>query len=207
MSSIFFRFKGKERASRGLAIGLYGGTFDPPHQGHVHVAETALAVAGLDQIWWLVSPQNPLKAREAAPVEDRMIAARRLARNPRMVVSDLEDRIAARYTIQTIEHLQARASGVRFVLVIGGDSFDNLQRWRRWADIVRKVPILIVARPGYGLKGRLGPAARRFAGARVPEHAAKTLKAKKGRAWTYVTARWRADSSTQLREQARKNKR
>ena len=206
MSSIFFRFHGKERAARGLTIGLYGGTFDPPHQGHVHVAETAIAAAGLDQIWWLVSPQNPLKARSAPPVEDRMIAARRLARNPRMVVSDLEARIAARYTIQTIEHLQARAPGVRFILVIGGDSFDNLHRWRRWADIVRKVPILIVARPGFGLKGRLGPAARRFAGARVFEGSANTLKWRRGRAWTYVTARWRADSSTRLREQARKNK-
>jgi nicotinate-nucleotide adenylyltransferase len=206
MSSIFFRFRGKERAARGLAIGLYGGTFDPPHAGHVHVAETALAAAGLDQIWWLVSPQNPLKARAAPPVEDRMNAARRLARNPRMVVSDLEDRIAARYTIQTIEHLRARAPGVRFILVIGGDSFDNLQRWRRWTDIVRTVPILIVARPGYGLKGRLGPAARRFAGARIPEYAAKTLKTKSGRAWTYVTARWRAVSSTQMREQRKKNK-
>ncbi len=206
MSSIFFRFRGKERAARGLAIGLYGGTFDPPHAGHVHVAETALAVAGLDQIWWLVSPQNPLKARSAPPVEDRMNAARRLARNPRMVVSDLEGRIAARYTIQTIEHLQARSKGVRFVLVIGGDSFDNLHRWRRWADIVRKVPILVVARPGYGLRGRLGPVARRFAGARVPEGAANILKRRKGRAWTYVTARWRPDSSTQLREQSRKNK-
>ena len=206
MSSIFFRFHGKERAARGLTIGLSGGTFDPPHQGQVHVAETAIAAAGLDQIWWLVSPQNPLKARSAPPVEDRMIAARRLARNPRMVVSDLEARIAARYTIQTIEHLQARAPGVRFILVIGGDSFDNLHRWRRWADIVRKVPILIVARPGFGLKGRLGPAARRFAGARVFEGSANTLKWRRGRAWTYVTARWRADSSTRLREQARKNK-
>jgi len=191
---------------RGLTIGLYGGTFDPPHQGHVHVAETAIAAAGLDQIWWLVSPQNPLKARSAPPVEDRMIAARRLAHNPRMVVSDLEARIAARYTIQTIEHLQARARGVRFILVIGGDSFDNLHRWRRWADIVRKVPILIVARPGFGLKGRLGPTARRFAGARVFEGSANTLKWRRGQAWTYVTARWRADSSTRLREQARKNK-
>ncbi|MET0546699.1 MAG: nicotinate-nucleotide adenylyltransferase [Caulobacterales bacterium] len=157
MSKIHFRFRGKERAARGLTIGLYGGTFDPPHEGHAHVAHSALVAAGLDQIWWLVSPQNPLKRREAAPVEDRMQAARRLARGSKMVVSDLEARIAARFTIQTIEHLKARAPGVRFVLVIGGDSLDSLHRWRRWPDIARKVPILIVSRPGFGLKGRLGP--------------------------------------------------
>ena len=186
-----------------MRVGLFGGSFDPAHPGHAHVAETARRRLGLHRVLWLVSPQNPLKPQAAAPLLDRMTSARRHARGPAMVVCDLETRIGARYTVDTLRWLRARHPGVRFVWIMGGDNLRQLPRWRGWADILRTVPVAVVARPGGTaaqlLAGRLSLAARRFAHARLPAGAASRLAHTAPPAWAYLEAPLHPASSSALR--------
>ena len=171
----------------GMRVGLFGGSFNPAHEGHAHVAQTALARLGLHRVVWLVSPQNPLKpAGDTAPLAERMAGAARLARGPRMIVSDAEAKLGSRYSLDTIRLLKARRRGVHFVWVMGADSLAGFHRWKGWTQIFREVPVVVVARPGATLKALTSPAARRF-----------------GRALTYLTAPLDFTSSTALRGSAR----
>lgn len=187
-----------------MRVGLYGGSFDPPHEGHAHVAETAIKRLRLDRMIWLVSPHNPLKPD--APDADltmRMAEARKLARGPAMIVSDLEARIGVRYTIDTLSFLRARFPGVRFVLVMGADNLAVLHRWRRWRALFRTAPVAVVARPGFAMAALSSPAARLFARARKPASAAATLAGAHPPAWVYLPAPLNPLSSTALRRQIR----
>jgi len=185
---------------RGMRVGLFGGSFNPAHEGHAHVAETALKRLGLDKVIWLVSPQNPLKsAVESASLAARMASARSLARGPRMIVSDVESRAGSRYTIDILRMLKQRWPGVRFVWVMGGDNLNSLHGWRGWADILREMPVAVVARPGAELKSRSSPAARRFAFARRSSREAPRLGRQTAPAWLYLRAPFNFASSTALR--------
>lgn len=184
----------------GQTVGLFGGSFNPAHDGHRHVAETALKRLGLDRVIWLVSPQNPLKpTHETAELHRRLDGARRLAKGPSMVVSDAERRIGSQYTLDTLRVLKARYPAVRFVWIMGADNLAGFHRWRGWAQILRLVPVAVVARPGSSLKGLSGPMARRFAAARVPAGAASRLAWRRPPAWTYLPAPLHFASSTALR--------
>ena len=183
----------------GMKVGLYGGSFDPPHAGHRHVAETALKRFGLDRLVWLVSPQNPLKRESPAAAERRLQAVRDLARGPSMMVSDLERRLGTRFTIDSVRALKARYPGVDFIWVMGADSLQTLHRWKAWPDLVRELPIAVIARPGASLRARLSLAARRFAHARRPPSEARRLALAQPPAWTYLDAPWSFASSTALR--------
>jgi nicotinate-nucleotide adenylyltransferase len=185
-----------------MRVGLLGGSFDPAHAAHAHVAETALTRLGLDRVIWLVSPQNPLKTGRAAPLAERMAGVRKLARGPRMVVSDFESRIGARYTLDTVRALQARFPGVHFVWLMGADNLAGFHRWRGWREIFHRLPIAVIARPGLALKGRLSLAAQRFRHARKPQSAARTLALSPPPAWLYLTAPLSSLSSTALRAAA-----
>lgn len=185
---------------RGMRVGLFGGSFNPAHEGHAHVAETALARLRLDRVIWLVSPQNPLKApSESASLAARMASARRHARNPRMIVSDVERRVGSRYTVDILRILKGRFPGVRFVWIMGGDNLNSLHGWRGWADILREMPVAVIARPGAELKSRSSPAARRFAFARLSSRAAPGLAGRAPPAWLYIRAPFNFVSSTALR--------
>jgi nicotinate-nucleotide adenylyltransferase len=185
---------------RGMRVGLFGGSFNPAHPGHAHVAETALKRLRLDKVIWLVSPQNPLKAAsESASLPARMASARALAREPRMVVSDIESRAGSRYTIDILRLLKQRFPGVRFVWIMGGDNLNSLHAWRGWADIMREMPVAVIARPGAELKSRSSPAARRFAFARLSSRAAPRLADHAAPAWLYLRAPFNFASSTALR--------
>ena len=129
--------------AQGLRIGLLGGSFNPAHDGHLYVGDVALRRLGLDYVWWLVAPQNPLKpVADMAPLEKRLAAARALAgRDPRLIVTDLERMLGTRYTIDTLKALARRFRGVRFVWLMGSDNLDQFHRWRRWEEIVRLVPV------------------------------------------------------------------
>jgi nicotinate-nucleotide adenylyltransferase len=187
----------------GMRVGLFGGSFNPPHAGHAHVAETAVRRLGLHRLIWLVSPQNPLKSdREMATLPARMAATRRVARGPAMIVSDAETRIGARYTVDTLRILKARFPGVRFVWVMGGDNLAQLHRWRGWVEIMSEVPVAVVSRPGPRLNGRIAPAARRFAHARRPSAGARGLPGSAPPAWVYLRGPLNFLSSTHLRMQA-----
>jgi len=186
--------------SPGMRVGLFGGSFNPAHEGHAHVARTALTRLGLDRVIWLVSPQNPLKpTHETAALTRRMWGALRFAEGPSMIVSDAETKISSFYTIDTLRVLKARHPGVRFVWVMGADSLASFHRWRGWTQIMREVPVAIVSRPRVNLRSRFAPAAVRFAGARIPSAAARTLADRKPPAWVFLTEPLNFTSSTALR--------
>ncbi|ODN72540.1 nicotinate-nucleotide adenylyltransferase [Methylobrevis pamukkalensis] len=188
----------------GLRVGLFGGSFDPPHAGHLHVAATALRRLGLDRVWWLVTPGNPLKATGGLPApETRMAAARRLARDPRMIVTDVETRLGTRYTIDLVRRLTRLRPGVRFVLVIGADNWATIHRWGHWQEICQTLPIAVVDRPGASLRALAAPAARRYAARRIASDAAAGLADAKAPAWVFLTGPRSSLSSTALRGGAR----
>jgi len=188
----------------GMAVGLFGGSFNPAHDGHAHVAETALRRLGLDRVVWLVSPQNPLKdPRDSAPLAERMASAARTARlaaaGPAMIVSDFETRAGTRWTVDTLRALTARHPGVNFVWLMGSDNLAGFHRWRGWTDIMRMMPMAVVARPGSLLESRAAPAARRFAGYRVSSREARLLPGLPAPAWTYLRAPLNSRSSSAIR--------
>jgi nicotinate-nucleotide adenylyltransferase len=191
--------------SPGLRVGLYGGSFNPAHEGHAHVAETAKRRLGLDRVIWLVSPQNPLKARhETADLAERMAGARALAKGPGMIVSDIETRLGSAYTIDTVRALKARFPGVKFVWIMGADSLASFHRWRGWTQIMRETPVAIVSRPWISLKSRFAPAAQRFARYRLPSTAAMRLADTQPPAWIFLFGRFNFQSSTALRERLKR---
>ena len=184
----------------GMKVGLYGGSFNPAHDGHAHVAETARRRLGLDRVIWLVLPQNPLKsAHETADLESRMAGARAKARGPHMIVSDAETRLGVQYTLDIIRILKARFPGVHFVWIMGADSLLGFHRWRGWTQIMQACPVAVVSRPWAALRSRFSPAARRFARARKPENAALSLAMADPPAWIYLTGPYHFVSSTALR--------
>ncbi len=184
----------------GMRVGLFGGSFNPAHEGHAQAAATALRRLRLDRVIWLVSPQNPLKAPDqTASLARRMAQARRYALAPRMIVSDAEARLGSPYTAHTLAALKARYPRVRFVLVIGADNLAGLHRWRDWTGIMRAAPVAVVSRPGAALKALSSPAAHRFAAARRPAGQAPMLANARPPAWLYLTAPLNPASSTALR--------
>ncbi len=186
--------------TRGMRVGLYGGSFNPVHQGHAHVAETARKRLGLDRVIWLVSPQNPLKSsHETASLGERMAGVRRLARGRAMIVSDAETAIGSTYTIDTLRVLRARFPGVKFVWIMGADSLASFHRWRGWTDIMGGAPVAVVSRPWISLKSRFSPAARRFAHARRPAAQASILAEVRPPRWVFLTGPLNFLSSTALR--------
>lgn len=187
--------------TRGMRVGLYGGSFNPVHQGHAHVAETARKRLKLDRVIWLVSPQNPLKSsRETASLAERMAGVRKVARGRAMIVSDAETAIGSTYTIDTLRVLQARFPGVKFVWIMGADSLASFHRWRGWTQIMGGAPVAVVSRPWISLKSRFSPAARRFAHARRPASQASTLATARPPRWVFLTGPLNFLSSTALRE-------
>ena len=189
----------------GMRVGLYGGSFNPAHDGHAHVAETARKRLGLDRVIWLVSPQNPLKSsRDTAPLAERMAGVRRQARDRGMVVSDVESRMGSQYTIDTVRALKARFPGVKFVWIMGADSLATFHRWRGWTQIMRELPVAVISRPWASLKSRFSPTARRFAFARRPAAQAALLPDEAAPAWVYLHGPLNFASSTALREGRRK---
>lgn len=186
-----------------MRVGLYGGSFNPVHDGHIHVADTAMKRLNLDRVIWLVSPQNPLKKQGAAPLPQRIAAVAAMASGPGMIVSDIETRMGSQYTIDTVRLLKARYPGVKFVWIMGADSLKDFHRWRGWTQLMHEVPVAIVSRPWAALKARLSPAARRFAHFRRPAREAPILADAKTPAWVYLRGPFNFTSSTLLRERMR----
>ncbi len=184
-----------------MVVGLLGGSFDPAHGGHVHITREAIRRIGLDRVWWLVSPGNPLKARQPAPMADRVARARGvLEGDPRVVVSDLEERLGTRATVDTLGRLRAIYPGVRFVWLMGADNLVQFHRWRQWRRIMALVPVAVLARPGAGLAARLSVTARTFRGARLMR--AEELAGSAAPAWCFVNLPLHRASSSAIRAAA-----
>ena len=184
----------------GMRIGLFGGTFDPPHGAHLGAALLALRRLKLDRIWWLVTPGNPLKNTSGlAPLEKRLSAVRALAHHPRIDVTGLESVIKTRYTYDTIVWLKARCPGVRFVWVMGADNLRSFHRWQRWREIAKLVPFVVIDRLGPSLYAGASAAGQALLRARIPEHDAAGLPGRKPPAWAFVHGLKSPLSSTALR--------
>jgi nicotinate-nucleotide adenylyltransferase len=184
----------------GMRIGLFGGTFDPPHLAHLGASLLVLKRLKLDRVWWLVTPGNPLKnTRGLAPLAKRIAAARALTNNPRIDVTGLEAVINTRYTYDTILWLIARCPRVRFVWIMGADNLRSFHRWQKWRGISRLVPIVVVDRLGPSLYAAASPAGQALSRARIPEHNAATLPYRHAPAWTFLHGLKSPLSSTALR--------
>ncbi|WP_295048809.1 nicotinate-nucleotide adenylyltransferase, partial [uncultured Paracoccus sp.] len=186
-------------AAPGMRIGLLGGSFDPAHDGHVAITQAAMRQFRLDRVWWLVSPGNPLKARGPAPMADRIARARDLLVDPRIVVTDIEQRLGTRMTADTIAALKRAYPSVRFVWLMGSDNLVQFHRWDRWQGIARAVPIGVLARPGTRTLARHSVAAQIMQGARLPQSRAALLASCAPPAWVLVNLPMSRQSSTALR--------
>ena len=183
---------------------MLGGSFNPAHGGHLHISELALKFLDLDQIWWLVSPQNPMKPVDGmAPFPVRLEGARRIAETyPRILVTDLESRLASsRYTADSLKALRRRFPRLRFVWLMGGDNLVQIPKWQRWPEIFRTVPIAVFDRPSYSLKALSGPAAKRFARYRVPASDERRLAEMEPPAWVFFHTRLDDRSATRIRSE------
>ncbi len=186
-----------------MRIGLYGGSFNPAHLGHRHVTTTALRRLGLDRVWWLVSPGNPLKRHDGlAPLAVRCVEAETIAHHPRIAVTGFEARIGARFTVQTLRYLVRRRRGVRFVWIMGADSLGSFHRWKDFLQIARLMPIAVIDRPGSTMTPLSARAAHVLARTRLPEREAATLAAHPAPAWVFLHGPRSALSSTAIRERA-----
>lgn len=187
----------------GQRVGLFGGSFNPPHEGHLHVSEQALQRLKLDQIWWLVTPGNPLKDTSGlAPLDHRIAACEALITSPRMKVTACEASLPTRYTADTLHHICARNKGVSFVWIMGADNLGQFHRWERWREIARLMPIAVVDRPGSTLALHSAPAAQTLRRCRIDENDAGVLATKKPAAWVFLHGPRNALSSTYLRGKA-----
>ena len=187
----------------GMRVGLFGGSFDPPHRGHLEVSTVALRTLGLDEVWWLVSPQNPLKPH--APSSDlarRMAAARALVRHPRIRVTGIEAALGTPTTAETMDRLLPRLEGVRPVWMMGADNLAGFHRWRRWRSIAARVPIAVFNRPGSMLPALASPAARTMERWRLRPREAAALAETPPPAWVFLPSPHIAVSSSALRRAA-----
>jgi len=184
----------------GQRVGIMGGTFNPPHEGHAIVAEAAVKRLGLDQLWFVVTPGNPLKSNGGLPpLAERMQAAKKFARGPRMKVTGFEADLGTPYTAATLAYLKRRYPGVHFVWVMGADNLRQFSRWQRWADIAALAPIAAIDRPGSSLASLNAKAAQRFSRNRLKEEDAAQLALRRPPAFVFLHDRRIDLSSTELR--------
>ena len=185
---------------RGQRIGLFGGSFNPPHAGHRAVSLLALHRLDLDWIWWLVSPGNPLKdTRELPSIADRIAAACQVAAHPRIAVSGIEARIGSPYTYDLVATLARRAPTVHFVWIMGADSFSGFHRWKNWRGIAGTLPLAIVDRPGFTWNAAQTRAATTLRGTRLAEADAGRLATAEPPAYVFLHGPRSGLSSTSLR--------
>lgn len=187
------------RRAAGLRVGLLGGSFDPPHAGHMHISEQALIRFGLDEVWWLFSPGNPLKANGPAAMPRRMAKAQAMFSHPRVRFSNLEAEIGTRFTAETLAAITGAAPEMRFVWLMGADNLAQFHRWQNWRSIIETVPMGIMARPGLRLGARVSRTARIYRQARLPAKAARLLPLMDPPAWCFINLPMMKAASSAIR--------
>jgi len=186
-------------AAPGQVIGLLGGSFDPAHEGHAHITREALKRFGLDQVWWLVSPANPLKSHGPAPMSERIARANDVMQHPDVRITGIEEKLRTRYTAQTLRALQGLYPSQRFVWLMGADNLAQFHLWQDWEDIAQRVPIGILARPGQRISARMSRAASLFAPYRIAGQSSQLLGRAKPPAWCFVNVPMMDVSSSAIR--------
>jgi nicotinate-nucleotide adenylyltransferase len=189
-------------AYAGMKIGLLGGSFNPAHDGHVAMSLYAMKHLGLDQIWWLVSPQNPLKSgKDMATLRQRMDYAKNIAAHPRVTVTDIEQRLGTRYTADSLRKLKRRFPGARFVWLMGADNLRQIPRWKDWQDIFNLVPVAVFRRPSYPAGRGMGKAAIKFKKYwRLPAQGKLLLRSALP-AWMMLDNKLNYNSATKIRKE------
>jgi len=183
-----------------MTIGLLGGTFNPPHDGHRHISLEAMRRLGLDRVWWLVTPGNPLKDHDGlAPMDQRAKDCASVANHPKISITTIERKIGSAYTANTVEHITRRARGTTFVWLMGGDNLAGFHKWDRWQDISTAVAIAVLDRPGTRHKALSSPAAKTMASSRLPSQSAHLLPGHPPPVWTFLDIPLSGSSSTALR--------
>ena len=187
-------------ASPGMKIGLFGGSFNPPHQGHVQISRTAIRKLGLDQLWWIVSPGNPLKDHsELLPLEERLEKCQAITSHPDIRITAFEAQFNLRYTADTVKLLARRRARASFVWVMGADNFANFHKWERWLEIANQIPLAIFDRPDSTTSPNSSSATHALAPYRVDERDSRLLANIQPPAWTFIHGPRSYLSSTQIR--------
>jgi nicotinate-nucleotide adenylyltransferase len=188
------------------SVGLLGGSFNPAHDGHRHIAETALKRLGLDEVWLLVSPQNPLKETAGmAPLDERLAAAAAIAEHPYIRATDLETTLGTTYTAETLVLLRQMYPRLRFVWLMGADNLIQLPAWKDWSEIFNTVGVAVFARPTYSIRALTGVAARRFSRYRLPERHARRVPGTDPPAWVFIHTKLHPASASAIRAAARRS--
>jgi nicotinate-nucleotide adenylyltransferase len=184
----------------GLRVGILGGSFNPAHDGHRHISLLALKHLGLDEVWWMVAPQNPLKPTDGmAPFDERMAGAAALANHPDINVTDIERRLGTRYSHDTLRALKACFPKMYFVWVMGADNLAQIDHWQRWQDIFETVPIAVFDRAPYSFSALAGKAARAFDRSKLRPRDAHDMATRAAPAWVYFHTRLHPGSATAIR--------
>ncbi len=185
-------------------VGLFGGSFNPAHEGHLYISQVALKELGLDEVWWLVAPKNPLKeSRSLAPFAERLAGAKKTAANQPIKVLDLEKQENLFYTIDTVRYASEKFPDHSFVWLMGADCFRDLHTWKSWADIMAEIPVAVFPRPGFTTDALSGIAATTFKKNRLPGDKAQNLVVTKPPAWVYIDCKESPISATEIRERAK----
>jgi nicotinate-nucleotide adenylyltransferase len=182
-----------------MTVGLLGGSFDPAHEGHVHITKEALKRFRLDRVWWLVSPGNPLKTEGPAPIDRRIAAARAVMDHPRVTITDIETRLGTRYTAETLSALRRAYPGVNFIWLMGADNLRQFHKWDNWHAIMGTVPVGVLARPGSRTDARVSKAASIYAKQRLPGRHARDLPRHGPPVWCFANMPMNDASSTEIR--------
>jgi nicotinate-nucleotide adenylyltransferase len=189
-----------------MRIGLLGGSFNPAHAGHLHIARAALRRLRLHQVWLLVSPGNPLKPQAGMmPLGTRLASARLIADGRRIVATDIERQLGTRYTVDTLAALRRRYPTTRFVWLIGADNLTQMPRWRRWRAMAGQTAFAVMPRPTYTYAALAGTAARRLRRWRHPARQAAALALMRPPAWVFLDISQNASSATRLRQDMKTN--
>ncbi len=189
-------------AAANMRIGLFGGSFNPAHGGHLHISRTALERLQLDRVWWLLSPQNPLKeAKDYAPYAQRAQSAREVIDIPEIELSFFEHEQKITYSVDTIRQILQLYAGVKFVWLMGADAFAGLDRWKDWRVIVETIPIAVFNRPDFAKPALESKAAQLYAEFRLAEEDAALLPGKSAPAWCFINQPVDYTTSTAIRAQ------
>lgn len=181
-------------------VGLLGGSFNPAHEGHRYISLEAMKALGLDAVWWLVSPQNPLKSPKGmAPQAERLSCAKQVAAHPKIFVTDIEKDLGTQYTLDTLHALQRRFSRTRFVWLMGADNLLQFHRWKNWQEIFKTLPVCVLDRPPRHSTLRACPAFERFRPYLVDQAQAATILNKQLPAWTILHIPLDETSATAIR--------